>query len=132
EAEPEVARGLTALLVQQLAVALEQEQPGHRGLARRTRDESAPELGELLARPHLERVGVPHELTRPARRAAVQLVQQVLLAVEVTIDRSLGHAGFLGDLPRGRMLLALRGGQLPRGAHEALPSEIGLGPRSRI
>src|SRR2546430_6855631 len=88
EAEPEVTRGLTALLVQQLAVALEQEQPGHRGLARRARDESAPELGELLARPHLERVGVPHELTRPARRASVQLVQQVLLAVEVTDRKS--------------------------------------------
>src|SRR5439155_1571087 len=66
EAKSEVTRGLAALLVQQVLVTLDEKQPGEGRLLCRPRHEPAGELGELLARPHLERVDVLDELSRPA------------------------------------------------------------------
>src|SRR5690242_7627591 len=79
EAEPKVAPGLPALLIQQIVVALHEEQPRDGGLARGARDELPGELGELLAGPNLERIGVPYELAGPAGGGSVQLVEEVLL-----------------------------------------------------
>ncbi len=47
-------------------------------------------------------LGLPHERGAPALRAAVHLVEQVLLAAEVAIDRAFGHARPRRDGGRGR------------------------------
>src|SRR5439155_25071441 len=130
--EAEVTRDLATLVVQQVFVALDEERPGDGRLLRRPGHEPAGELGELLARSDLERVGVLDELPRPASRCAVQLVEAVLLACEVTVDRTLRHAGLLCDLWRGRLVVALRDEQLECRSHEPLAGEIGLGDRGRI
>ena len=113
-------------------MALQQEEPRHRGLARRSLDERAGELGELFPRSHPQRVRFLHELPRPAGRPAVQLVEEVLLAVEVTVDAPFRHARFLRDERRRGPVVSLRGEELQRGAHEALVREVGLTHRPRI
>ncbi len=128
----EVARRLTAFFVQQVVVAQREEQPGDGGLARRARDQLARELGELLARPDVQRVGVPDELPRPPCGGAVQLVEEMLFAGEVTVDRPFRDAGLFRDLGRGGFVKAPRGEQLERRAHQTLAGEVGLGHRARI
>src|SRR2546425_2932744 len=101
-------------------------------LVRRPRHEPAGELGELLTRSHLEGVGVLQELSRPASRRAVQLVEAVLLAREMAVDRPLRHARLLRDLWRSGLVIAVRGEELERRSHEPLAGEVGLGHRWRI
>src|SRR5439155_11101445 len=132
EAEAEVTRGFAAFLVQQVLVAQDEEQPGDGRLLCRARHQPAGELGELLTRSDLERVGVLDELPRPACRRAVQLVEAVLLAREMTVDGALRHAGLLRDLWRGGLVIALRGEQLECRAHEPLAGEVRWGHRRRI
>src|SRR5437879_9458433 len=123
---------LATLVVQQILVALDEEQPRDGALVRRPRHEPAGELGELLTRSHLEGVGVLHELSRPASRRAVQLVEAVLLAREMAVDRPLRHARLLRDLWRSGLVIAVRGEELERRSLEPLAGEVGLGHRWRI
>src|SRR5207244_13618355 len=50
EAQPEIPPGLATLVIQQIVVALYEEEPRHGGLAHGAGHQLAGELGELLAR----------------------------------------------------------------------------------
>ena len=113
-------------------MALEEEQLRHRGLARGRGEEAQPQRRELLARTSRRRLRFLHQLRGPAGTAAVQVVQELLLAREVPVDRALRHARLLRDLGRRGHMVALRGEQLEGGAHEALVRQVGLLHRARI
>jgi len=71
-----------------------------------------------------------HHPRRPALRCPVQLVQELLFAREVAVDRPLGDARLLGDLRGRRVVVAARGKQLERRSDQALPRQIRRsGPR---
>jgi len=132
ERQAEVARRLAALVVQQRAVALEKEHLCHRRLPRRRGDQGPPQRRELVARAARRRVRLLDQLRGPARAAAVQVVQELLLALEVPVDRALRHTRLLRDLGRRRHVIALGGEQLEGGAHQPLVREVGLRHRARI
>jgi hypothetical protein len=106
-------------------VALEEKQLHYRAFASGALHQGLRQVSQLLARVSAGALGLLHESRRPARRTAIQLVQQVLLALEVAVDRPLGHTRFPCDLGGGRRLVAPRTEELERGAHQSLASEIG-------
>jgi len=132
EPEPEIPAHLPALVVEQVALPLQEEQLCDGRLPARSSDKPPAQLGELLARAYLERVRLLHQPHRPAPRRAIQLVQEMLLRGEVPVDGAFRDPGFLGDERRRRKVVARGGEQLQRGAHQPLVGEIGLGHRARI
>src|SRR5439155_9302926 len=126
EVEAEVPRQLPALVVQQVAVTLNEEQPGHRRLAARPGDEAAAQLRQLLPRPHVQGVSLLHEPPPPAGRRPIQLVEQLLLRGEVPVDGPFRDACLFRYEWRRGYVVALRGEQLECGADQSLAGQLDL------
>ena len=124
--------GIARLLVEQVAVALQKEEPHHRRFPSRAGDEGLGQTRQPLARGPARRLRLLEHLGRPARRGAVQVVQELLLAGEVTVNRPFRDAGLLGDFGRRRGLIPTGREVLEGGAREALAGQIGDRHRPRI
>src|SRR5438552_3025588 len=114
---------------------------GRRGAAERRaappplpvpRRRRGPGPGAPAARAGSRRLRLLEHLGRPPRRGAVQVVQELLLAGEVTVNRPFGDAGLLGDFGRRRGLIPAGREVLEGGAREALAGQIGDRHRPRI
>ncbi len=126
------AAGHATLLVHDPAVRLQEKQLDDRRFAVGPGNESASEVGEPRAGGHRRSFGVLGELCRPTRGAAVEIVQERLLAREVAVNRPFSDPGAFGDLGRGGEMVALRGEQLERGARQPLVRVGTRRHRSRI
>src|SRR5205814_6914710 len=113
------------LLVDQVAVALQEEQPHHRRFAARPFGERLRHARQPVARGATRRFGLLQHLRGPARRRPIQLVEQLLLAGKVPVNGPFRDPGFLRDLGGGRGLVAAGGEVFESGAGEALASQVG-------
>ena len=94
-------------------------------------DEEAEHPGQLLlgCRRRCDSLG---DAGLPAvQRLADDGSEEVLLALEVPVDRPLGQPAGLDDLAVAHARIAALGEEMERGAHQALPGRGGLGNRSQ-
>ena len=107
----ELALGFAAPLVEVLLVPVAEQHPGLGGVTGRGLDELTGDLPEpAAARPSSS--ALLHDGRAPALRAAEDLVEQMLLPAEMTIDRAFGHARPGSDRRRGGGTEAYGGIQL--------------------
>src|SRR5437879_13237061 len=94
--------GVARLWIEPVAVALQKEEPHHRRFPAGAGDEGLGQTRQPLARGPARRLRLLEHLGRPARRGAVQGVEELLLAGEVTVDRPFRVAGTPGEYGRRR------------------------------
>jgi len=124
-----VAPSPAAFVVQYPIEPLQQAKLHDRGLVRGALDQSVRDRRELRA----SRAGVAivrsvlNQLGRPSLRCPIQLIDELLLAREVPVDRAFGDPGLPRDERRRRVVIAQRGEQLQSGPHQTLPRQFGCG-----
>jgi len=125
--QAKLALGLAALVIEHRPERLEQSELHDRRIPRRALDETMRDSRQLGAR--IRRFEAPArflcDFRRPALRRSIELVDELLLAGEVPVNRSLRGARFLRDLRGGRDVITARREQLERGPDQALACEIG-------